>query len=66
VPDAEWGNRVVDFVVGAGDLAELRDWVAAAHPRSWAPRQLVVLDELPLLGNGKPDRLRLKAMASAR
>lgn len=62
VPDDEWGNRLVAFVVGSDDLAELRDWVSATHPRSWAPRQLVVLDELPLLGNGKPDRLRLKAM----
>lgn len=63
VPDEEWGNRVVAFVVGSTTLDELRPWVAAAHPRSWAPRQLVVLDEMPLLGNGKPDRIRLKELA---
>lgn len=63
VPDEEWGSRLVAFVVGAVDLDAMRDWVAAAHPRSWAPRQLVVLDELPSLSNGKPDRLKLRGLA---
>lgn len=73
VPDEEWGNRLVAFVVPGADhasaaasrapmLEELRDWVAEAHPRSWAPRQLVTLTELPLLDNGKTDRLALRRM----
>ncbi len=62
VPDPEWGNRVVAFVVGTADLEELRDWVGAAHPRAWAPRQLVRLDAIPLLANGKPDRQALLAL----
>ncbi len=63
VPDAEWGQRVVACVVAAGErpaLAELRDLVT---PRTWAPRQLVVLDDLPLLANGKVDRLTLREHA---
>ncbi|MCW2816004.1 MAG: O-succinylbenzoic acid--CoA ligase [Nocardioides sp.] len=64
VPDEEWGNRLVAFVVGLVDEDAARAWVAAAHPRSWAPRQVVVLDAIPLLGNGKPDRVRLKELAS--
>ncbi|WP_121253254.1 AMP-binding protein [Nocardioides ferulae] len=67
VTDEEWGNRLVAFVVtseGRGvSLADLRDWVAEERPRSWAPRQLVALEAMPLLGNGKPDRMRLRAMA---
>ncbi len=66
VPDEEWGGRLVAFVVGVtGPVAldELRAWVADAHPRSWAPRQLVDLEALPLLANGKPDRVALRAMA---
>jgi len=65
VPDEEWGHRVVAFVVAPGGLSleEARAWVGAAHPRSWAPRRLLVLDEIPLLDNGKPDRLRLREMA---
>lgn len=62
VPDEEWGNRLVAFVVGTAALDDLRAWVAEAHPRSWAPRQLVVLDEIPLLPNGKPDRLTLRGL----
>ena len=64
VPDEEWGNRVVAFVVGRLSLDEARAWVAEARPRSWAPRQLVPLDVIPMLGNGKPDRLALREMAS--
>ncbi|MEV8374277.1 o-succinylbenzoate--CoA ligase [Kribbella sp. NPDC056861] len=59
VPDAEWGSRVVAFVVG--DLArdEARDFVAETLPRTWAPREVVVLSELPMLASGKVDRQRL-------
>lgn len=63
VPDDEWGNRVVAFVVGALSLEAARDWVAEARPRSWAPRELVVLDAIPMLANGKPDRMALRGLA---
>jgi len=67
VDDAEWGQRVVAFVVGATDTpptaGELRDFVAAAHPRAWVPRDVVVVDALPLLANGKVHRLSLRERA---
>ena len=52
VADAEWGTRVVAAVVPADgrsvDLAELRNAVEAAGlDRTWAPRQLLTLGELP-------------------
>lgn len=62
VPDEEWGNRLVAFVVGPVALEEVRDWVAAEHPRSWAPRQVVGLDRIPMLPNGKPDRVALRGL----
>lgn len=62
VPDPEWGTRVVAFVVGGLALAEARDWVAAERPRSWAPRQVVRLDAMPLLDNGKVDRVALRRL----
>jgi O-succinylbenzoic acid--CoA ligase len=70
VPDDEWGNRVIAYVVvvstgsttGFG-LDQARAWVADVHPRSWAPREVVVLDAIPMLDNGKPDRLALKDLA---
>jgi O-succinylbenzoic acid--CoA ligase len=63
VPDREWGRRVTACVVGELTLDEARDWVAAAHPRAWAPRQLVRVDAVPLLANGKVDRRRLEELA---
>ena len=63
-PDEEWGQRLVAFVVGDIDADGVRDWVAAEHPRSWAPRQIVALPEIPLLGNGKPDRQALLALVA--
>jgi len=65
VPDQEWGTRVVAFVVGPVSEQEVRDFVADRHPRSWAPRQVVALDALPLLANGKTDRLALRELARA-
>jgi O-succinylbenzoic acid--CoA ligase len=65
VPDREWGMRLVAFVVGELSLAEAREWVAALHPRSWAPRQLVALGELPMLRNGKVDRVQLATVAAS-
>jgi O-succinylbenzoic acid--CoA ligase len=66
--DAEWGNRVVAVVsmVEPGEtlsLDEARDWVSQQHARSWAPRQLVVVPALPMLGNGKVDRLAVRELA---
>jgi O-succinylbenzoic acid--CoA ligase len=68
VPDDEWGQRVVALVVLAPSAAEpsleeLRDFVAQRHPRSWAPRSVEVLEAIPLLGNGKTDRVRLMRSA---
>ncbi len=66
VPDDEWGNRVVAFVVGSIDLGEAREWVSEAHPRSWAPREVVAVARLPMLANGKVDRVALQARAGER
>lgn len=65
VPDLEWGHRVVAFVVTTREasLDEVRDWVAQTHPRAWAPREVVVVDELPMLDNGKVDRMALRELA---
>ncbi|MFC0628579.1 o-succinylbenzoate--CoA ligase [Kribbella deserti] len=63
VPDEEWGSRVVAFVIGTAGLDELRDHVAAQLPRTWAPRELIRLEELPMLASGKVDRQRLLELA---
>jgi O-succinylbenzoic acid--CoA ligase len=59
VPDAEWGTRVVAFVVGEPGRDEVRDFVSEMLPRTWAPQDVVRLDALPMLASGKVDRQRL-------
>jgi O-succinylbenzoic acid--CoA ligase len=63
LPDPEWGHRVVAVVVGDLGLDEARAWVGEKHPRSWAPREVVVVPVLPLLTNGKVDRLAVRELA---
>ncbi|MTV24404.1 AMP-binding protein [Nitriliruptoraceae bacterium ZYF776] len=57
-PDPTWGEVVVAVVVprdpaAPPDLDALRDHVRARHPVAYAPRELVVVDELPRDAMGK-------------
>ena len=65
VPDVEWGQRVTAVVVLRGplSLADAREHVAAQLGRVAAPRELRVVDALPLLPTGKPDRQALRHAA---
>ncbi len=73
VDDEEWGQKVVALVVPADavcldavQLDRLRDAVeGAGHPRAWAPRGVVLVDAIPMLPNGKPDRLAAARLATA-
>ena len=70
VPDDEWGTRVVAVVVPAD--ATCLDAVAADRlrdaleeqglPRRWAPRDVTLVDTVPLLPNGKVDRLAVRRL----
>jgi O-succinylbenzoic acid--CoA ligase len=67
--DAEWGQRVVAVVVPAPGhpdptLDAVRAAVRSAVAAHAAPRQLLVLDRLPLRGPGKPDRAELARLAA--
>jgi O-succinylbenzoic acid--CoA ligase len=63
VPDEEWGEQVVAVVAtdGALSLDHLRSLV---EPRTWAPRRLVLVEQIPELSNGKPDRVAIKELAA--
>nr|WP_255670457.1 hypothetical protein [Aeromicrobium wangtongii] len=71
VPDDEWGTRVVAYVVPDDAvcldglrLEGVRDGVEQLGlPRTWAPREIVLLDGLPLLPGGKIDRQALQRRA---
>lgn len=62
VADKEWGQRVVTWVVTDNpelSLDELREHVASTLPRFAAPRQLVIVHEIPRTALGKPRRSEL-------
>jgi o-succinylbenzoate---CoA ligase len=65
-PDDEWDTRVVAAVVPAAGaspaLPELRTWVVERLGAPAAPRELHLIDTVPTLHTGKPDR---RAVAQA-
>jgi o-succinylbenzoate---CoA ligase len=70
-PDPEWGETVVAVVVPRDPAApptldELRAHVRATHPPAYAPRHLVVVEELPRDGMGKVPRAALRELAISR
>jgi acyl-CoA synthetase (AMP-forming)/AMP-acid ligase II len=67
-PDRRLGERVAAFVVGSDriDVDECRRWFAAQGvARFKTPEVVVHLDEIPLLGVGKPNRPVLRERAAA-
>jgi cyclohexanecarboxylate-CoA ligase len=67
-PDAVMGERVVAFVEAPAtfDLDACREWFAARGiARFKTPERVVVVESLPLLASGKPDRAALRARAAA-
>ncbi len=67
-PDSEWGERVVAAVVpataasGRITLDQLRAHVRTHLGAAAAPRELIVLPELPTLSSGKLDRVALRQL----
>ncbi len=71
LPDPDWGQRVVAGVVAADPaqpprLESVREHVTRRAPPAYAPKELVLLEALPTLPSGKPDRRALAATLSAR
>jgi cyclohexanecarboxylate-CoA ligase len=66
-PDERLGERVAAFVVGDGrlDVQECQQWFSTQGVARFKTPELVVhVDEIPLLGMGKPDRSALQARAA--
>ncbi|MFD9279329.1 class I adenylate-forming enzyme family protein [Streptomyces mirabilis] len=61
LPDPEWGQRIVAIVVGAGDPAEIRQWVKDRLRSSKTPDAVVFRAELPKTETGKLLRRTLLA-----
>lgn len=70
-PDDEWGERVTAVVVPADPAAPpglgmLRAHVRRVLPPSAAPRELMLVTEMPLLPSGKPDLQALRTRIPSR
>ena len=59
--DARWGQVPVVVSTRAMDLAELRAIARGGLGVAAAPARLVVVDDIPMLSSGKPDRLAIRA-----
>ncbi|MGH3904221.1 MAG: AMP-binding protein [Pseudonocardiaceae bacterium] len=71
LPDPEWGQRVAAAVVPAEparppDPEALRAAARCQLTGAQTPKEIVLLDALPLHGVGKPDRSAVRTLVSAR
>lgn len=61
-PHAQWGETPVVVAAAAVSLERVRATVAAALGAASAPTRIVLVDAVPLLASGKPDRVALAAL----
>ncbi len=66
VPDPEWGELVTAVVETDGVVPTLADVRELVEPRTWAPRALLVVDQLPRTDNHKVDRAAVKELVRRR
>jgi O-succinylbenzoic acid--CoA ligase len=64
-PSAEWGEVPVVVTDVPLDLDALRQRIAATLGRASRPASVVVVDRVPMLPTGKPDRRAIAALAAA-
>jgi o-succinylbenzoate---CoA ligase len=71
VPDAEWGERVAAVVTPADpgrppDPGALQVAARRLLTGAQVPKEIILVDALPLRGIGKPDRRAVRTLLAAR
>jgi O-succinylbenzoic acid--CoA ligase len=61
-PDPVWGTTIIAVCDSPGSLEDLQSVVRESLPAYAVPRELIHLDQLPWLANGKPDRAAIRSM----
>lgn len=64
LPDPEWGTRVTVVVASSRAVSALDENAREVLAPHEVPKQWVVVDEVPLLANGKHDLAAVRAIAS--
>ncbi len=62
IPDRVWGTTIMAVSDSPGSLEDLQSVVRQWLPAYAVPRELIYLDRLPWLANGKPDRVAIRSM----
>jgi o-succinylbenzoate---CoA ligase len=62
IPDPVWGTTIMAVSDSPGSLEDLQSVVRQWLPAYAVPRELIYLDQLPWLPNGKPDRVAIRSM----
>jgi o-succinylbenzoate---CoA ligase len=62
VADQVWGTTIIAVSDMPGSLADLQTVVRESLPAYAMPRELIYLDQLPWLANGKPNRSAIRSM----
>lgn len=63
VPHPQWGEVPIVVATSSPPLETVRDAVATALGPAAAPNRVLLLDTIPTLASGKPDRLTIAALA---
>jgi O-succinylbenzoic acid--CoA ligase len=67
LPDEEWGERLVAVVAGTNlNREDLTGSLTGLLPHYAVPKELRVVEQMPYLSNGKPDRLALRGLVADR
>ncbi|MBO0897450.1 MULTISPECIES: AMP-binding protein [Arthrobacter] len=61
----EWGSIVAAAVVGSVDPEKVRDVVRTTLGKAAVPKVVLLLEALPLLANGKTDRMGIRQLLAA-
>jgi o-succinylbenzoate---CoA ligase len=62
VDDPVWGTTIIAVSDSPGSLDGLQAALRKSLPAYAVPRELIYLDQLPWLANGKPDRVAIRSM----
>ena len=64
--DAKFGEIVVLIYNKVGNEANIRQVCENTLPTSWVPKAYIPVDELPMTGTGKPDRVSARRIANGK